>query len=175
MNKLEKNQLIEDLAGKLRDSNVVYLTDVSAMTVEKSNKLRRMCFNQNISLQVVKNTLLKKAMERVEERDFSGLYEALTGNTSIMLSDTGNAPAKLIKDFRKKETKPALKGAYIDEAIFIGEDKLEALASLKSKNELIGDVIALLQSPAKNVLGALQSGKNTLAGLLKTLEERSEN
>jgi len=175
MNKLEKNQLIEDLAVKLRGSDVVYLTDVSEMTVEKSNKLRRMCFNQNISLQVVKNTLLKKAMEKVEEKDFSELYDILKGNTSLMLSDTGNAPAKLIKDFRKKETKPALKGAYIQEAIFIGEDKLDALASLKSKEELVGDIIALLQSPAKNVLGALQSGKNTLAGLIKALEERSEN
>ena len=145
MNKLEKNQLIEDLAVKLRDSNVVYLTDVSAMTVEKSNKLRRMCFNQNISLQVVKNTLLKKAMERVEERDFSGLYEALTGNTSIMLSDTGNAPAKLIKDFRKKETKPALKGAYIDEAIFIGEDK---------KN--VGWVYDLINNPLESIFQCAQ-------------------
>ncbi len=175
MNKLEKNQLIDDLTEKLKNSDVVYLADVSAMTVEKSNRLRGLCFRQNISLQVVKNTLLRKAMERVEEKDFSGLYDVLKGNTSIMLSDTGNAPAKLIKDFRKKEEKPILKGAYVQEAIFVGEDKLDALASLKSKNELIGDVIALLQSPAKNVVGALQSGKTTLAGLIKALEERSEN
>lgn len=175
MNKLEKNQLIEDLTEKLKGSNVVYLTDVSEMPVEKSNKLRRMCFNQNISLQVVKNTLLRKAMERVEDKDFSGLYDVLKGNTSIMISEVSNAPAKLIKDFRKKDTKPAFKAAYIEEAIFIGEEKLETLATLKSKEELVGDIIALLQSPAKNVLGALQSGGNTIAGLVKALEERGQN
>lgn len=143
------------------------------MTVEKSNRLRRMCFNQNISLQVVKNTLLRKAMENVEGKDFSGLFEALKGNTSIMMSETGNAPARLLKEFRKKEVKPVLKGAYIQEAIFLGEESLETLVSLKSKDELVGDIIALLQSPIKNVVGALESGKNTLAGLVKTLEERS--
>lgn len=132
-----------------------------------------MCFNQNISLQVVKNTLLRKAMENVEGKDFSGLFEALKGNTSIMMSETGNAPARLLKEFRKKEVKPVLKGAYIQEAIFLGEESLETLVSLKSKDELVGDIIALLQSPIKNVVGALESGKNTLAGLVKTLEERS--
>lgn len=173
MNKEQKNQLISDLTERLKNNDVVYLADVSAMTVEKSNRLRRMCFNQNISLQVVKNTLLRKAMENVEGKDFSGLFEALKGNTSIMMSETGNAPARLLKEFRKKEVKPVLKGAYIQEAIFLGEESLETLVSLKSKDELVGDIIALLQSPIKNVVGALESGKNTLAGLVKTLEERS--
>jgi large subunit ribosomal protein L10 len=173
MNKEQKSQLISDLTERLKNNDVVYLADVSAMTVEKSNRLRRMCFNQNISLQVVKNTLLRKAMENVEGKDFSGLFEALKGNTSIMLSETGNAPARLLKEFRKKEAKPVLKGAYIQEAIFLGEESLETLVSLKSKDELVGDIIALLQSPIKNVVGALESGKNTLAGLVKTLEERS--
>jgi|TARA_B110000285_G_C15061182_1_gene582473 large subunit ribosomal protein L10 len=173
MNKEQKSQLISDLTERLKNNDVVYLADVSAMTVEKSNRLRRMCFNQNISLQVVKNTLLRKAMENVEGKDFSGLFEALKGNTSIMMSETGNAPARLLKEFRKKEAKPVLKGAYIQEAIFLGEESLETLVSLKSKDELVGDIIALLQSPIKNVVGALESGKNTLAGLVKTLEERS--
>lgn len=173
MNKEQKSQLISDLTERLKNNDVVYFADVSAMTVEKSNRLRRMCFNQNISLQVVKNTLLRKAMENVEGKDFSGLFEALKGNTSIMMSETGNAPARLLKEFRKKEAKPVLKGAYIQEAIFLGEESLETLVSLKSKDELVGDIIALLQSPIKNVVGALESGKNTLAGLVKTLEERS--
>ena len=173
MNKEQKSQLISDLTERLKNNDVVYLADVSAMTVEKSNRLRRMCFNQNISLQVVKNTLLRKAMENVEGKDFSGLFEALKGNTSIMMSETGNAPARLLKELRKKEAKPVLKGAYIQEAIFLGEESLETLVSLKSKDELVGDIIALLQSPIKNVVGALESGKNTLAGLVKTLEERS--
>ena len=120
---------------------------------------------------MVKNTLLKKAMESTD-RDFSDLLPTLKGNTSIMVSDTGNVPAKLIKDFRKKSDKPILKGAWVDEAVFIGDDQLDALSELKSKNELIGEVITLLQSPVSNVMSALQSGNNTLAGLLKTLEER---
>lgn len=175
MNKEEKNQQIADLAQKLSNSSVVYLTDVSAMTVEKSNRLRRLCYGRNISLQVVKNTLLKRAMEQVEGKNYSELYPILKGNTSIMFSEVGNAPAKLIEEFRKKEDKPILKGAYIDEAIFIGDDKISMLISLKSKEDLIGDVIGLLQSPAKNVISALNSGKTTLAGLVKTLQDRSEN
>lgn len=175
MNKEQKNQQISDLAQKLSNNSVVYLADVSAMTVEKSNRLRRLCFGRNISLQVVKNTLLKRAMEQVEGKNYSELYPILKGNTSIMFAEVGNAPARLIEEFRKKESKPILKGAYIDEAVFIGDDKLQMLVSLKSKEDLIGDIIALLQSPAKNVISALNSGKNTLGGLVKTLQERSEN
>lgn len=172
MTKQEKNQCIEDLTAVLRESDVVYLTDTTAMSVEASNKLRRTCFQSNISLQVVKNKLLLKAMERVEGKDFSGLFPVLKGTTAIMISESGNAPAKLIKDFRKKNPIPAVKGAYIGEAIFIGDSQIDTLINLKSKNELIGEIIGLLQSPAKNVISALESGKNTLAGLVKTLQER---
>lgn len=172
MTREEKNQLIDSLAGKLAEANVVYLADVSEMTVEKSNKLRRMCFSKDISLEVVKNTLLKKAMDRVEDKDFSELYDTLKGNTSIMLAEASNAPAKLIKEFRKKEDKPILKAAYVEETVYVGDDQLEALTNLKSKNELIADVIMLLQSPAKNVVSALSSSGGKLAGILKTLSEK---
>ncbi|MGD1844091.1 MAG: 50S ribosomal protein L10 [Salibacteraceae bacterium] len=172
MTREEKNQLIDSLADKLASSNVVYLTDVSEMTVEKSNRLRRACFQKDITLEVVKNTLLKKAMDRVEDKDFSELYETLKGNTSIMLSEVSNAPAKLIKEFRKKEEKPILKAAFVEETVYVGDDQLESLTNLKSKNELIADVIALLQSPAKNVISGLSSGGGKLAGIVKTLSER---
>jgi len=125
-----------------------------------------------VSLKIVKNTLLQKAMEKVEEKDFSQLYTVLAGPTSIMYSDTGNAPAKIIKEFRKKHDKPVLKAAYIEESIYIGDENLSTLCDIKSKDELIGEVIALLQSPVKNVVSALQSGKHTIAGLVKTLAER---
>jgi large subunit ribosomal protein L10 len=174
MNREDKNQAIEDLAQQLSQNNVVYLADVAEMTVENSNKLRRLCFNREVSLKVVKNTLLRKAMEKVEDKDFSEMYDVLKGNTSIMFSEVGNAPAKLIKEFRKKQDKPVLKAAYVEEAIFIGDDKLDALTELKSKEELIGDVIMLLQSPIKNVVsGVSSSAGGNIAGLLKALEERN--
>ncbi len=172
MNRDEKNQAIDDLAEKLRSNDVIYLADVAELNVETSNKLRRLAFSRNVSLNVVKNTLLRKAMEKVEEKDFSELFDVLKGNTSIMFSDTGNAPAKLIKEFRKKEDKPVLKAAYVEESVYIGEDKLEALVSLKSKTELIGEVIVLLQSPARNVISGLTSGKATIGNLVKALAER---
>jgi large subunit ribosomal protein L10 len=149
----------------------LYVADISGLNAETTSALRRLCASREVKLSVVKNTLLKKAMESTD-RDFSDLLPTLKGNTSIMVSDTGNVPAKLIKDFRKKSDKPILKGAWVDEAVFIGDDQLDALSELKSKNELIGEVITLLQSPVSNVMSALQSGNNTLAGLLKTLEER---
>ena len=123
-------------------------------------------------MQVVKNTLLRKAMDRVEDKDYSELYDLLKGNTGLMTADTGNVPAKLIKEFRKKSDRPILKGAYVQEAIFVGDNQVDALASLKSKDELVGDIIALLQSPAKNVISGLKSGGGTLAGIVKTLQER---
>jgi len=174
MTKQEKDQLIADLTEKLTQNEVVYLADVSELTAEKSSKLRRICFNANVSLQVVKNTLLQKAMERVEGKNFEEMYGVLKGNTSVMMSETANAPAKLIKDLRKKDDKPILKAAYIQESIYVGDENLDMLANLKSKEELIGEVIGLLQSPAKNVISALQSGGGTLAGLVKTLSERPE-
>jgi len=173
MTRQEKHQLVEELSASIAGSNVMYLADTSTLTVETTNDLRRKCFNQGIKLRVVKNTLLRKALEKVEGRDYSELYSILEGPTAIMFSESPNAPAKLIKEFRKKFDRPVLKGAYVEEAIYLGDDNLDNLVNFKSKDELIADVIALLQSPAKNVISALQSGKTTLAGLVKTLEERA--
>ncbi len=172
MTKEEKNLAIDELVRELNNANVLYVTDTSTLTVDAANRLRRSCFDGNVSLKVVKNTFLKKAMQRIEGKNFTELMDLLHGPTAIMIADNGNAPAKIIKEFRKKSERPVLKGAYIDEATFIGDDKIETLVNLKGKKELIGDIILILQSPAKNVVSALQSGKNTLGGLLKTLEER---
>jgi large subunit ribosomal protein L10 len=172
MTREEKNKEIEVLTEVLKNTNILYVADLAGLNAEQSSNLRRLCFKNGVKINVVKNTLLKKAMER-SEKNFEGLFPTLKGNTSIMVSETGNAPAKLIKEFRKKADKPLLKGAYVEEAIFVGDNQLDALVSLKSKEELIGDVIGLLQSPAKNVISALKSGQNTIAGLLKTLEERA--
>ncbi len=175
MNKQEKNKVIQELREKFDNNSFIYFTDASAMTVAQVNRLRRMCFQQGVEMSVVKNTLARKAMEGLdEERGFAKVYDALVGPTAIMLSDTANVPARLIKEFRKGDgTKPVLKVAYIDADIFSGDDAIEVLVALKSKEELIGDVLALLQSPAKNVISALKSGGSTIAGLLKTLEERA--
>lgn len=173
MTKQEKHQLVEELSASIAASNVMYLADTSSLTVETTNDLRRKCFNQGIQLRVVKNTLLRKALEKVEGRDYSELYAILAGPTAVMFSESPNGPAKLIKEFRKKFDRPVLKGAYVEEAIYIGDDNLDNLVNFKSKEELIGDVIALLQSPAKNVVSALQSGKTTIAGLVKTLQDKA--
>lgn len=173
MNKDQKAQYIEDLAQDLSKANIFYLADTADLTVEVINQFRRRCFQQGIELRVVKNTLLAKALERVEGRNYEDLANVLSGPTSIMFSEVGNAPAKLIKEFRKKSAKPLLKGAYIDEAVFVGDNQLDALESLKSRDELIGDIIGLLQSPAKNVISGLKGGGNKIAGILKTLEERA--
>jgi large subunit ribosomal protein L10 len=173
MNKDQKAQYIEDLAQDLSKANIFYLADTAALTVETINQLRRRCFQQNIELRVVKNTLLAKAMAKVEGRNYENLASVLSGPTSIMFAEVGNAPAKLIKDFRKKNDKPVLKGAYIEEAIFIGDNQLDTLEAIKSREELIGDIIGLLQSPAKNVISGLTSGGSKIAGILKTLEERA--
>ena len=172
MNKLEKNQMIEVLDGMLNDNNNFYLADISGLTAEENSALRRLCFKRDVSLQVVKNTLLKKALEK-NSANFSELYDVLVGNTSIMQAEAGNAPAKVIKEFRKKNDKPILKAAHIEESLYIGDENLSALADLKSKDELIGDIITLLQSPAKNVISSLQSGGNKLSGIVKALEERA--
>lgn len=173
MTREEKNQLIEDLTAALESTATVYITDIAGLDAENTSNLRRACHKADIKMTVVKNALLKKAMER-STKDFGELSDVLKGNSSIMMAEAGNAPAKLIKEFRKKSPKPILKGAYVEEAIFIGDTQLDALTSLKSKNELIGDVILLLQSPIKNVLSGLQgSGGQTIAGLIKALEERN--
>jgi large subunit ribosomal protein L10 len=172
MTREEKNKQIEDLMTILGATNNLYIADTSGLNAEQTSDLRRACFKADIEMTVVKNALLKKAMER-SPKNFDDIYEALKGNSSIMISEVGNAPAKLIKDFRKKINKPLLKAAYIDEAIFVGDNQLDTLVNLKSKNELIGEIILLLESPMKNVISALQGGGGqTIAGLLKTLEER---
>ncbi len=172
MNREEKAQYIDDLAAELSTANVLYLTDTADLTVESVNALRRRCFQTQISLKVVKNALLKKAMERVEGRNYGELVGLLKGSTSIMISQEANAPARLIQEFRKKNAKPILKGAYVEEAIFIGDNQLITLEFMKSKDELIGEIIGLLQSPAKNVVSGLTGAGAKIAGILKTLEER---
>lgn len=172
MTREEKQNAIEVLSKELAESGIFYIADASGLNATATSNLRRECYKNNIRLSVVKNTLLQKAMEKIEDKDFSELYDVLAGPTAIMFSEVGNAPAKIIKEFRKKNAKPILKGAFVEESIYIGDDQLQALVDIKSKEELIGEVIGLLQSPAKNVLGALQSGGNTIAGLVKTLSER---
>ena len=171
MTREEKVNVIQDLTAQLAESSTIYLTDISGLNAEKTSALRRACYKANIRLAVVKNTMLAKAME-ASEKDFGELPEVLKGSTSIMFSETGNAPAKLIKNFRKKADKPVLKGAYIAEAIYIGDDQLNTLESIKSKEEMVGEIIGLLQSPAKNVISGLKSGGGKLAGILKTLSEK---
>jgi len=173
MTKEQKAKYIDELAAELSQSGIFYLTDTSELTVETINQLRRRCFQSNIRLKVVKNTLLQKAMEQVEGKDYSELSQVLAGPTSIMFAEVGNLPARIIKDFRKKSAKPILKGAFIDEAIFIGDNQLDALVTLKSKEELLGEIVGLLQSPAKNVISALKGQGGKIAGILKTLEERA--
>jgi large subunit ribosomal protein L10 len=157
MNKTEKTQVIEQLVEKLNANDKIYLADCSTLTVDKVNAFRKQCFEKQISVTVVKNTLLKKAIERANDSKLAELIPALKGETALIFTDVSNAPAKVIRDFRKKDSKPALKAAYVEQMIFIGDDQLGALAGMKSKNELIGDVIALLQSPIQRVMGALEN------------------
>jgi large subunit ribosomal protein L10 len=171
MRKEEKHEVVSALAEQMKEYGNFYITDTSDLTVAKINNIRRKCFENEIGIQVVKNTLIKKALEQLDG-DVAPLFNVLKGSSSIMFSTTGNAPAKLIKALRKEGDKPVLKAAYIDSTAFIGDNQLEALVNLKSREELIGDIIGLLQSPAKNVVSALQSGGNKLAGIVKTLQER---
>ena len=175
MTREEKKQAIDKLTVLLAESKNVYLADISGMDADQTSKLRRLCFSKGVKLQVVKNTLLKKAMESCD-KDYNELYDVLKENTSMMLSETANAPAKAIVEYLKKNKgaeKPLFKGALVDESVYAA-DQLPVLENLKSKEELIGDIITLLQSPAKNVISGLQTGGNTLAGLMKTLEERAQ-
>jgi large subunit ribosomal protein L10 len=171
MTREEKSRVIEDLTAQLAGTNVVYLADISGLNAETTSNLRRACFKAGIQLAVVKNTLLEKAMN-ASTNDYGDLPSILKGNTSILIAENGNAPAKIIKEFRKKSDKPLLKGAFIHHAVFIGDNQLDALIALKSKDEVIGEIIGLLQSPAKNVVSALKSSGGKLAGILKTLSER---
>ena len=171
MKKEDKDKIIESLVVKIDTYKNFYLADISGLNAADTVALRRKCFEKQVKVEVVKNTLLKKALERCNG-DFSELYPTLEFPTSIMFTEAANVPAKLIKEFRKRHPKPVLKGAYVEESAYVGENQLEALVNIKSKFELIGDVIGLLQSPAKNVVSALQSSGGKLAGIVKTLSER---
>ena len=171
MTREEKSQVIEDLTTQLTEGSIIYLADISGLDALSTSNLRRACFKANVKLAVVKNTLLAKAMEK-SDKEFGELPATLKGNTSLMIAETGNAPAKVIKEFRKTSDRPILKGAYVEEAIYVGDDQLDTLVSIKSKEEMIGEIIGLLQSPAKNVISALQSGGQTITGILKTLSEK---
>ncbi len=172
MKSSEKKVIIESLQEQINSYSHFYLTDISGLNAEKTSALRRLCFNQDVKLVVVKNTLLRKALES-SNKNVEEIYEALKGNTSVMFSENANIPAKLIKDFSKKHKKPVLKGAYVQESVYLGADQLEALIAVKSKNELIADVVAMLKSPMNTVLSQLQSGGNIIHGVLDTLKERN--
>lgn len=175
MTRAEKTAVIEELKSKFESSQFFYVADSSTLPVEKINKLRGLFFEKGIEMRVVKNTLVKKALESFgEEKNYAPLYDTLAGPTSIIFSDVANAPARVIKDFRKDNERPLIKSAYIDSSVFVGDDQIDALAKLKSKEELLGEIVTLLQSPIQNLVGALNSGQNKVTGLLKALEERGE-
>jgi len=171
MNKEEKYDLVLALTEQMKEYGNFYITDTSDLTVAKVNNIRRQCFENDITMLVAKNSLIEKAMEAAEG-DYTPIYDVLKGSSTILFSKSATAPAKLIKKLRKAGDKPLLKAAYIDSAIFIGDNQLDTLTKLKSKEQLIGEIVGLLQSPAKNVISALQSGGNILAGVVKTLQER---
>lgn len=171
MKSTEKQVIINNLKNQIDSYSHFYLTDISGLNAADTSDLRRLCYKQDVKLVVAKNTLLRKALES-SAKNAEELYDALKGNTSVMFTEIGNVPAKLIKDFSKKRKKPVLKAAYVEEAVYVGADQLEALIAVKSKNELIGDVVALLQSPMQKLLSQLQSGGNTIHGVLETLKER---
>jgi len=174
MTRDNKATVVEELKVKLAEASSFYITDSSELNVAEVNALRGLCFEKGIELKVVKNTLVKKALESLsEDGKYDELYGSLAGPTSLMFSEVANGPAKVIEQFRKSHDKPVLKAAYIDSSIYLGDDAVKELAALKSKEELIGDVIMLLQSPIKNVISALNSGGSTIAGLVKALEEKA--
>jgi large subunit ribosomal protein L10 len=171
MTREEKSKIIDDLTAVLTDNQVIYLADISDLNASDTSNLRRACFKANIKMSVVKNTLLAKAMEKAD-KDFGDLPSVLHGNTSLMIAENSKAPALVIKTFRKTLERPVLKGAYVESSVYIGDNQLDALVNIKSKEELIGDVINMLQTPVRNVISALQSGGNTISGVLKTLSEK---
>jgi len=167
-----KQAVISELKELFTANQNFYIADTSGLTVAEVSKLRRMCFKQGVKLKVAKNTLIKKALDSMDG-DYSGVYGSLKGTSGLMLCETANVPAKILKDFRKTSERPTLKAAFVESAVFVGDNQIDALANLKSKAELIGEIIGLLQSPAQNVIGALQSSGNKLGGILKTLSERN--
>lgn len=175
MTKQEKNEVIELLKGKFSQYNNFYVTDTESLSVEQIGKLRRACFSKNVEMKVAKNTLIKKALESIDSTRYTGVYESLNNVTALLFSENPKEPALILSTFRKETNgqKPELKAAFIDGDVFAGDNQLTALTTLKSKNDLIGEIIGLLQSPAKNVISALNAG-NKLAGLIKALEERAQ-
>ena len=174
MIKSNKAIAIEELKEKFSNNNFFYITDSSTLSVEKVNKLRALCYEKGVEMKVVKNTIMRKALESFgQEKGYEGLYEALHGPTAVLFTENASAPAKIIKDFRRENERPIIKAAYIDSAIYIGDDQLDNLVALKSREQLIGEIISILQSPAKNVIGALKASSTTIAGLVKALEERA--
>jgi len=171
MKSTEKQVIIDNLKEQIESYNHFYLTDISGLNAANTSDLRRLCFKRDVKLVVTKNTLLRKALEN-SARNAEGLYDALRGNTSVMFTVDGNVPAKLIKEFRKKHKKPVLKAAFVEESVYVGDDQLDVLVALKSKNELIADVVALLQSPMQTLISQLQSGGNIIHGVLETLKEK---
>lgn len=171
MKRSEKLEIIDNLTEQINSCNHFYLADISGLNADGSSSLRRLCYTKDVKLVVVKNTLLRKALEN-SEKNVDELYDTLKGNTSVMFSEVGNAPAKLIKEFLKTNKKPLLKGAYVEESVYIGGDQLDVLTSIKSKDELLGDLVSLLQSPMKTIIGQLQSGGNKIHGILQTLSEK---
>ena len=173
MTREEKSKAITEITEVLSQNEIIYLTDISGLNSIETSNLRRLCFKSGVKLEVMKNTLLEQAMT-ASDKDFGDLLETLKGNTSVMLSDVGNAPAKVIKDFRKKSERPILKGAIIESDIYLGDEQLELLSSIKSKEEIIGEIVLLLQSPVRNVISALKSSSNKLSGIIQTLSNREE-
>lgn len=170
MKREDKNVIIQELTDKLDKYGHFYITDISDLDAAETSSLRRMCFDKSINLVVVKNTLLRKALEQ-SEKNYEDLYDVLKDSTSVMFSEAANIPAKLIKEFRKKHERPLLKAAYVEESFYFGDDQVDVLSQLKSREELIGDIVMILQSPAKNVISGLKSGGGKLAGIIKTLSE----
>lgn len=172
MKREEKQVIIDHLTEQIKAYKHIYISDISELDAAATQDLRKACFNANIKLIQVKNTLLRVALDGLDT-DYQEVYSVLKGSSAVMLSETGNAPAKLIKEFRKKHDKPVLKAAFVEECAYVGENQLDALVSIKSKEELLGDIVLLLQSPMQKLISALESGKNTIGGVLKTLEDRA--
>ncbi len=173
MTREEKSKAITEITDVLSKNGIIYLTDISGLNSVETSNLRRLCFKSGVKLEVMKNTFLEQAMT-ASDKDFGGLLDTLKGNTSVMLSDVGNAPAKVIKDFRRKSERPILKGAIIENDIYLGDEQLELLSSIKSKEEIIGEIILLLQSPTRNIISALKSSSSKLSGIIQTLSNREE-
>jgi len=171
MTKEEKNKIIDQLFEQIQQHSHFYVTDIADMNASDTSMLRRKCFEKNIKLITVKNTLFRKALEKFEDK-YSPIFGSLKGGSSIMFSNSSSEPAKLIKELRRKQPKPLLKAAYVEESVYIGDAQLDALVVIKSKEELIGDLIALLQSPMRNVISSLESGKHIIAGVVKTLSDK---